>query len=147
MSGVAFGLLFYVFFYLWTMVAAGLFVAMFIDRAAWKVYFWTILVGVVIGLPQLALIARSRAMASAEGAIRMGMFVPTSDFSDIRFPFLSLAIVVLVVLWIRKNSIFELLYLASLVIGEMLLVTAGKSRVSSIMSITLSGYGGPFDSF
>jgi hypothetical protein len=125
-SGMAFGLLFYVFFYLWTMVAAGLFVALLIDRATRKVYLWTILIGVVIGLPQLALNLRLRAMESAEGAERLGVFVPTSDFSEIHFPFLSLAIVILVVLWIRKNGRFELLYLVSLMIAGILLGYSGK---------------------
>jgi hypothetical protein len=125
-SGMAFGLLFYVFFYLWTMVAAGLFVAMLIDRAARRVYLWTFLIGVSVGLPQLALNLRSRAMASAEGAARLGVFVRNPDLSEIRFPFLSLAIVVFVVLWIRKNGRFELLYLVSLVIAGILLGYSGR---------------------
>jgi hypothetical protein len=125
-SGMAFGLLFYVFFYLWAMVAAGLFVAMLIDRAARRVYFWTILIGVAIGLPQLMLNMRSRAIASAEGAARLGVFVRNPDLSEIRFPFVSLAIVVFVVLWIRKNRRFELLYLASLAIAGILLGYSGR---------------------
>jgi hypothetical protein len=126
MSGVAFGLLFYVFLYLWVLVATGLVVAMLIDRTARRVYLRTILIGVVAGLPQLALNLRWRAMASAEGAARLGVFAHTSDFSEVRFPFLSLAIVILVVCWIRKNNKFELLYLVSLVIAGILLGYSGK---------------------
>jgi len=125
MSGLAFGLLFYVYFYLWTMVAAGLFIALVFDRAGRKVYRWTLLLGFAIGLPDLVLSMRSREMVSAEAVTRFGMFVPVSRTAYPDFPLLctmlAIAIVILVGLWIRKTRRFELIYLLSLLIAGILL--------------------------
>jgi hypothetical protein len=54
LSGIAFGLLFFVFFYCWTMALAGLGIAFVLDRGARKVYGATLCIGGVVGLPQLA---------------------------------------------------------------------------------------------
>jgi hypothetical protein len=121
LSGLAFGLLFYVFFYLWTMVAAALLIALLLDSSGRKVYRWTLLIGFAIGLPQLVLSLHARAMVSAEAVARFGMFVPASRTFDIDLPILSVAFVIVAGLWIWKTGRFELIYLLSLLLAGILL--------------------------
>jgi hypothetical protein len=125
-SGVIFGLSFYVFFFLWTMVAAGLLIAMLLDRAGRKVYRWTLLIGVAIGWPELALSMHLRALATAEGAARLGVFVHTSRIAHLDFPVWSVAIAILIGLWIRRTGRFDLIFPLSLLIAGILL---GESRL------------------
>ena len=120
-SGFAFGLLFYVFFYLWTMAAAALLIAWLLDPAGRRVYRWTLLSGFVIGMPELAISLHSRAIASAEAVRRFGMFVHTSRTFEADYPIVSVAIVILAGLWIWKTRRFELIYLLSVMIAGILL--------------------------
>ena len=127
LSGLVFGILFYVFFYLWTIVAAALVIAFILDPAGRKAYRWTILVGAAIGLPQLAINLYSRARAYDEGVGRLALFVPVSKtpVHHLAFPFLSVAIVIFVGLWISKTGRYELIYLVSLLIAGILLGSSG----------------------
>ena len=134
-SGAAFGVLFYVFFYLWTMAAAALFIAFILDRAGRKVYLWTLLIGGAIGLPQLLLNLHLRKMASAEAITRLGLFVHASRTHLLDYPILSVAIVIVAGLWIWRTGRFELIYLLSLVIAGILL---GYGRL--ITGITFHEY-------
>ncbi len=120
-SGLAFGLLFYVFFYAWTIAAAALFVAWMLDPRGRRVYLWTLLGGFAIGLPELAISLHARAIASAEAVTRYGMFVHTSRTIQIDYPIVSVAIAILLGLWIWKTRRFELIYLLSLMIAGILL--------------------------
>lgn len=128
LSGLAFGLLFYVYFFLWTMVAAALFIALFLDPAGRKVYRWTLLIGFAIGWPDLALSLHLRHLASAEGVARLGALVPTSRTFDIDLSSVSVSVafVILVGIWIWKTRRVELIYLLSLLIAGILL---GYSRL------------------
>jgi hypothetical protein len=120
-SGLAFGLLFYLFFYVWTIAAAALVIAWIFDLAGRRVYRWTLLLGFAIGLPQLATSIHSRATALAEAVTRYGIFVHTSRTTNVDYPIVSVAIVILIGLWIWKNRRFELIYLLSLMIAGILL--------------------------
>ena len=120
-SGLAFGLLFYVFFYAWTMAAAALFIAWLLDPRGRRVYRWTLLGGFAVGLPELAISLHARAIASAEAVARYGMFVRTSRTIEVDYPIVSVAIVILAGLWIWKTRRFELIYLLSLMIAGILL--------------------------
>ena len=126
LSGLAFGLLFYVYFYLWAMVAAGLVIALFLDRGGRKVYRWTLIIGFAIGVPQLLLSLYLRAMASTDAVARFGLFVPASRTSHFDFPILSVAIVIFAGIWIWKTGKYELIYPMSLLIAGILL---GSSRL------------------
>jgi hypothetical protein len=121
MSGLAFGLLFYLFFYVWTIAAAALVIAWILDPAGRRVYSWTLLLGFVIGLPQLATSIHSRANALAEAVTRYGIFVHTSRTTNVDYPIVSIAIVILIGLWIWKTRRFELIYLLSLMVAGILL--------------------------
>jgi len=67
LSGLVFALTFYVYFYLWTMIAAGLCLVMLIDRSGRLTYAWTLGLGVVLGWPQLAHDYLIKSALSAEG--------------------------------------------------------------------------------
>src|ERR1700676_4383440 len=86
MSGSAFGLLFYLFFYVWTVARAGLCIAWILDRAGRRVYRWTLLLGFAIGLPELAMSIHSRATALAEAVTRYGIFVHASRTTNVDYP-------------------------------------------------------------
>ena len=89
LSALAFGILFYVYFYLWTLVFAALCLAMLLDSAMRKVYLRTLLIGLAIGAPELAYSAHVEKIASPEAMARFGLFLPINS-SIIRFPLLSI---------------------------------------------------------
>ena len=128
LSGLAFGLLFYVFFYCWTMMIVGLSIAFLLDRGARRVYGATLCIGGVIGLPQLLYSIHLNHLLSAEAMRRFGMFVPAPRFYDNTMPTLSLLVLAVTAWWIWKSRRFDLLYVWSLVAAGILL---SRSRVVS----------------
>ena len=128
LSGSAFGLLFYVFFYCWTMAMMGLGIAFLLDRGAHKAYGLTLCVGSAIGLPQLIYTIHLAHLASPEAISRLGLFTPAPRLyqESAGTPFL-LAMAA-VALWIRKSKRFDLVYPWSLAVGGILL---SRSRVVS----------------
>ena len=90
LSGLAFGLLFYVFFYCWTMAMTGLSIAFLLDRGARRVYGATLCIGSVIGLPQLLYGIHLNHLLSAEAMRRFGLFTPAPRFYESTVPALSL---------------------------------------------------------
>jgi hypothetical protein len=128
LSGLAFGLLFYVFFYCWTMAMVGLSIAFLLDRGARKVYGATLCIGGAVGLPQLLYSIHLNHLLSAEAMTRFGLFVPAPRFYENTVPSLSLFALAAVAWWIWKSRRFDLLYAWSLVAGGILL---SRSRVLS----------------
>jgi hypothetical protein len=126
LSGLAFGLLFYVFFYCWTMAMAGLSIAFLLDRGARKVYSTTLCTGGAIGLPQLLYSIHLNHLLSAEAMARFGLFVPAPRFYENTVPTFSLLALAATAWWIWKSRRFDLLYVWSLVAGGILL---SRSRV------------------
>jgi hypothetical protein len=126
LSGLAFGVLFYVFFYCWTIAMAGLSIAFLLDRASRRVYSITLCVGSVIGLPQLIYSIHLNRLASAEAMRRFGLFTPAPRLYQITVPTLSLLAVAASAWWIWKSKRRDLVYLWSLVAGGFLL---SRSRV------------------
>src|SRR5271167_4209005 len=118
----------YMFFYCWTMAAAGLSIAFLLDRGARRVYGITLCIGGVIGLPQLIYSIHVNHLASGEAMRRFGLFTPAPRFSDFTVPALSLLAVAAVAWWIWKSRSFELVYPWSLVAGGILL---SRSRAVS----------------
>src|SRR6266481_2105219 len=53
LSGLVFALTFYAYFFLWTMIAAGLCLAAIVDRLGRSTYAWTLGLGVALGWPQI----------------------------------------------------------------------------------------------
>jgi hypothetical protein len=127
-SGLMFGLLFYVFFYCWTMVAAGLGIAFMLDRAARRVYAATLCIGGVIGLPELLYGIHLNHLLSPEAMRRFGLFTLAPRLYENTVPTLSLIALAATAWWIRKSKRFDLLYAWSLVAAGILL---SRSRIVS----------------
>ena len=121
LSGLAFGVLFYVFFYCWTIAMAGLSIAFLLDRARRRVYGITLCVGSIIGLPPLIYSIHLSRLASAEAMRRFGLLAPAPRLYQMTVPTLSLLAVAASGLWIWKSKRRDLVYLWSLVVGGILL--------------------------
>jgi hypothetical protein len=121
LSGIAFGLLFYVFFYCWTMALVGLSIAFLLDRGARRIYVITLCLGTAVGLPQLLYGIQLDRLLSSEAIDRFGLFVSAPRFVGVTVPALSLLAVVAAGWWIWKSGRFDLVYVWSLVAGGMLL--------------------------
>lgn len=128
LSGIAFGVLFYVFFYCWTMAMAGLSIAFVLDRGARRAYAVTLCIGGAIGLPELLHSIHLSYLAPAEAMRRFGLFTPAPRLYQETVPVLSVLAMAAVALWIWKSKRFDLVYLWSLVAGGILL---SRSRVIS----------------
>jgi hypothetical protein len=128
LSGLAFGLLFYVFFYCWTMATAGLSIAFLLDRGARRVYGASLCIGGLIGLPQLLYSIHLNHLLSAEAMRRFGLFVPAPRFYDNTVPTVSLLALAATAWWIWKSRRFDLLYVWGLVAAGILL---SRSRIVS----------------
>ena len=127
-SGVAFGLLFYVFFYCWTMVMAGLGIAFLLDRGARRVYGITLSIGSAIGLPQSIYSIHLSRLASPEAISRLGLPTLAPRLYQESVPAVFLLAMAAIGLWIRKSKRFDLIYPWSLVAGGILL---SRSRMIS----------------
>jgi hypothetical protein len=103
LSGLVFALTFYVYFYLWTMIAAGLCLAMLIDRPGRRTYAWTLVLGGVLGWPQIAHDYLVRSALSAEGLRYFGLMSPSSPSlrnSPYAHPYLVIGELVILGYWI-----------------------------------------------
>jgi hypothetical protein len=121
LSGLALGVLFYVFFYCWTLALAGLSIAFMLDRAKRKIYGITLCVGSIIGLPSLIYSIHLDHLASAEAMRRFGLLAPAPRLYDMTKPTLSVLFVAVSALWIWKSKRRDLVYLWSLVVAGILL--------------------------
>jgi len=128
LSGFAFGLLFYVFFYCWTMAMTGLCIAFLLDRGARRVYAITLCIGSAIGLPQLLYTIHLGHLASPGALNRLGLFVTAPRLYEESLPALFILAMAAVALWIWGPKRLELAYIWSLVAGGILL---SRSRVIS----------------
>ena len=121
LSGLAFGLLFYVYFYLWTLAAAALSIAMMLDFTRRNIYAKTLLIGFAIGLPELVHLLRLRAMASSEALTRFALLSAAAPNHLPAFPWFALIAIALLAVWISTTKRLELTYLWSLFTAAVLL--------------------------
>ncbi len=120
-SGLAFGLLFYIYFYLWTLAAAALCIAMLLDSTRRKIYGQTLLIGFAIGLPELVRLFRLKAMASSEALMRFGLVSAAAPGHLSGLPWFSFIAIAVVGVWISTKKRLELTYLWSLFAAAILL--------------------------
>lgn len=108
-SGLAFGLLFYAYFYFWTAAGLGLLLAMVLDAGHRRVYFHTSWIGGFIGVPSLASGVLLKQSTSSEWLLRHDLFLPISRFSELLIPKLALVLLVVGLVWVwfrRKDLIY-----------------------------------------
>jgi hypothetical protein len=110
LSGIGFGLLFYVYPYYWTAAGAALVMALTLDTDHRRAYFWTGLIGGLIGLPRFVTdIAISRSNSS-DWLVRSGKMVPVSRLAQIDVPIMAsiIAMVALIWVWTRRRDLLHL---------------------------------------
>jgi hypothetical protein len=100
-SGLAFGLLFFAYFYFWTAVGPALLLGILVDRAHWRTYFHTGWIGGLVGSPELARMLLTRHGQGSEWMQRFDEFVPIPRLSEHGHFLLSAALVVVtfVIVW------------------------------------------------
>jgi hypothetical protein len=121
-SGASFALLFYVYFYAWTITAAALGLAFLVDREQRGLYAKTFAIGFVAGVPAIVRGMLVRRALSAEGVTRFGLFTPSSpnDFLPlfgshdlILIPCVSVALIA----WFLASGNHQLTYLWCLAVA------------------------------
>ncbi|CAN5893259.1 hypothetical protein BH23PLA1_BH23PLA1_19950 [soil metagenome] len=85
-AAVSFGLLFYLYFYFWTVVAAGSALALVLDRAGRKLHAITLAGGLALGLPALWDNYRTKALTGSDWLSRTDKFVPIGHFEELLIP-------------------------------------------------------------
>ncbi len=121
LSGVAFGLLFFAYFYYWTAAGLALLIAIVVDRARWRTYFHTGWIGALVGTPELARMLLTRNHQGSEWMQRFDEFVPIPRLSEHGHFILSAALVVITFVLVRRFN-RELLYLWSLCASGFLMI-------------------------
>lgn len=105
-SGLAFGLLFFAYFYFWTAAGLALVLGLLVDRRHWRTYFHTGWIGGLVGSPELARMLFTRHGQGSEWMQRFDEFVPIPRFSEHGHILLSAVLLVLtfvaVLLWFER---------------------------------------------
>lgn len=109
-SGLAFGLLFYAYFYYWTAVGLALLLGIVFERARWRTYFHTGWVGVVVGVPELATMLFASHRHGRDWMLRNDEFLPIPRLSEHGHFLFALMLMVLTFLVVRR-LIPNLMYL------------------------------------
>jgi hypothetical protein len=101
-SGVAFGLLFYAYFYYWTAAGLALLLGIATDRGRWRTYFYTGCVGFFVGTPELAKLLFAAHGQGVEWMQRTDHFLPIPRLSEHGHIFLSATLVVVTFVVVRR---------------------------------------------
>ena len=116
LAGISTGLLFYDYFYFWTAALLALAIALILDRASYRAYIGTILIGAVVGLPSLISGLSLRRAVSLEALQRMDLFIAIPHLLYLRptygwaLPRVAALVCVLIGLWIWKRGRTDLIY-------------------------------------
>ena len=121
LSGMLFGLLFYIYFYMWTLVTVALCLATLLDTTRRKIYVQTLLIGLVVGAPEVVHLFRLREAAATEALTRFAAFSAAGSEYLPGLPWFSIIAVAVVGFWIWASSTRELTYLWSLWAAGILL--------------------------
>jgi hypothetical protein len=85
-SGLGYGLLFHVYFYYWSAATAALALAWVLDAGHRRVYAWTGVIGVLIGLPSLVGDYLTKRSTSPDWLIRTDKFLPIPHLAELTLP-------------------------------------------------------------
>ena len=109
LAGLSFGLLFHVYPYFWTAATAALALAFLIDHGHRRVYFWTGVIGVLIGSYRLFYDMLLKRTTAPDWLIRSDKFVQVARFADLKPPIVASLVLVIGLAWIwtrRRDLIY-----------------------------------------
>ncbi len=131
-SAFSFALLFYVYFYYWTAAIVALGLCFLLDRRRRMAYFWTGLIGVILGSPALlAGFLLKNQSRSTDWLQRTDNFLPIPHFSELLVPVLGIGVTAVAFFWVyfRRR---QYLYVWSLAAAGLLLA---NHQIASGMQI------------
>jgi hypothetical protein len=120
-SGLAFGLLFFAYFYFWTAAGLALLLGFLVDSAHWRTYFHTGWIGGLVGSPELARMLFTRHGAGSEWMQRFDEFVPIPRLSE-HGNFLLSAVLVVITFVVTWRFFKTLLYLWCLCVAGFAMI-------------------------
>jgi hypothetical protein len=91
-AAVSFGLLFYAYFYFWTMVAVGGLMALALDRRARRLHATVLVLGLTLGAPAVVASAAVQRSTSPDWLWRTDKFVPIGHHAELLLPRLAIAV-------------------------------------------------------
>jgi hypothetical protein len=119
LSGLGFGLLFYVYPFYWTAAGGALLLALALDAGHRRVYFWTSLFGGLMGLPQVIAELMIKQATSTDWLIRSGkLSVPR--LAGLNIPIMGSIVTLLGLYWVWTRR-RDLIYLWALVASGLML--------------------------
>jgi hypothetical protein len=109
LAGVAFGVLFHVYFYFWTAFGGMLCLLLFLDAERWRSYFQVGLLGGIIGLPAVLASARVKHQFGDEWLVRNEYFAPVTD-PQWMIPWRAVAVLTLLApyIWFRRRDLLPI---------------------------------------
>jgi hypothetical protein len=121
LAGLAFGMLFHVYFYLWTAAVLGLLVSLVLDPKHLRTYVSLGVIGLMVGAPALWQTWALRRSWGTEWMLRQDKFLPIGHFSELMIPRIALVLLVicLIAVWWRRR---DLAGLAGVATGGFVLI-------------------------
>jgi PAS domain-containing protein len=109
LAGLAYGLLFYVFFYYWTAVGLALLLALALDTGQRRIYLHTGWIGALLGLPAVYSDFLLKQRLAPDWFLRCDRLLPIGRFTELELPKEMLVVTVLGLAWVlfrRRDLIF-----------------------------------------
>lgn len=125
LSGLTYGLLFYVYFYFWTAATIALVLLLLMSQERWKEWSLVGAIGLTIGIPAILMRMKMKAEADPEWLLRNAFFLPMEDrFSYLIFPRFAVLVAIagLVYWYLRRSREKDMTYLLTVGIASLLLL-------------------------
>jgi hypothetical protein len=119
-ASLSLGCLFYIFFYFWTSAILAIVIALIIDTANRKTYFWVGIIGSLIGLPQVIQQALIKNTTNSDWLPRSDKFLPIPHFSELLIPTVAIFLICISIIWVLWKR-RDLTYLWSLGVSGLVL--------------------------
>ncbi|MFO0892655.1 MAG: hypothetical protein U0790_26370 [Isosphaeraceae bacterium] len=100
LAGLSFGLLFHVYPYYWTAACVALAIAFVLDRGHRKAYFWTGVIGGLIGAPRVVWDFMLKSETGTEWLIRSDKLIRISRLSDLKPPVVACLVLLAAGWWV-----------------------------------------------
>jgi hypothetical protein len=130
-AGLSLGLLFHVYPYYWTAACAALALAFAVDRGNRRVYFWTGILGILLGAPRIVWDFLLKQETGTEWLIRTDKLVRFSRLTDLKLPVVGSLVLLISGYWIWTRR-RDLIYLWSMGVSGLVLF---KSHILTGWSI------------